>query len=211
MSFDERVTAAQVSDSLDESGLRHQVLDAGIRPLAQGMRAVGPARTVQFAPTIKAGPDPYDDMIEFIDSIRPGEVIVISSGDFGRSAYWGELFSAAAKGRGASGVVCDSFARDRAKVLDLDFPVFCRGTRPIDYRARMRVVATQTPVLCGGVVISPGDVVVAEDDGIVSVPADLREKVSALANARAAKENDVLTDLLAGASLREVWDRYGVL
>ncbi|MFI6321177.1 RraA family protein [Nonomuraea sp. NPDC050556] len=211
MSFDETVTAAQVSDSLDALGRRHQVLDAAIRPLRAGMRAVGLARTVQFAPAEEAGGDPYDDMIAFIDSIRAGDVVVIATGGSGRSAYWGELFSAAAKGRGAVGVLVDSFARDRGKVLDLDFPVFCTGTLPVDYRARMRVVATQRPVSCGGVVIHPGDLVIAEDDGVVAVPQDVEAKVVSLANARAATENDVLADLLAGASLREVWTRYRVL
>ncbi|MFI7687424.1 hypothetical protein ACIBQ6_00050 [Nonomuraea sp. NPDC049655] len=88
----------------------------------------------------------------------------------GRSACWGELFSAAAKGRGAAGVVCDGYVRDRAKILDLDFPVFALGTRPVDYRARMRVAAVQEPVTCGGVLITPGDPVPAEDDGVVAVP-----------------------------------------
>lgn len=209
--LDARVAAAQVSDSLDEAGARGQVLDASIRPLRDGMRAVGRARTVRFAAAEEAGEDPYDDMIEFIDSVRPGEVVVIAAGGSSRSAYWGELFSAAAIGRGAAGLVCDGYARDRAKVLALGFPVFALGTRPIDYRARMRVVATQTPVTCGGVRIAAGDLMVAEDDGIVAVPRHLEPDVVARANARIATESDVLADLLGGAGLREVWQRYRVL
>ncbi|NUR84098.1 MAG: RraA family protein, partial [Nonomuraea sp.] len=138
-------------------------------------------------------------------------VIVVATGGSARSAYWGELFSAAAKGRGAAGMVCDGYARDRAKVLALDFPVFALGTRPIDYRARMRVVAVQEPVTCAGVRVVPGDLVVAEDDGIVAVPGTVEAEVVSAANARARAESDVLTDLLAGASLREVWQRHRIL
>lgn len=205
------VAAAQVSDSLDETGVRGQVLAPAIRPLRPGTRALGRARTVQFAPAESAGEDPYDDMIDFIDSVLPGEVVVIAAGGSDRSACWGELFSAAAKGRGATGVVCDGYARDRAKILALDFPVFALGTRPIDYRAKMRVVAVQETVTCGGVRIAPGDLVLAEDDGIVAVPRAVEAEVVALANGRAAKESDVLADLLAGARLRLVWERYRVL
>jgi regulator of RNase E activity RraA len=136
---------------------------------------------------------------------------VIASGGNPRSAYWGALFSAAAKGRGASGLVCDSYTRDRTKVLALDFPVFCTGTKPVDYRARMCVVAAQEPVLCGGVAIQPGDVVLADDDGVVAVPGDHADSVLDRATARASTESDALADLLAGTTLREVWQRYRVL
>ncbi|MEV0589043.1 RraA family protein [Nonomuraea sp. NPDC050310] len=211
MSFVSSVAAAQVADSLDEAGVRGQVLHPAIRPLRAGMRALGRARTVQFAPAEEAGPDPYDDMIDFIDSVRPGEVVVIAAGGSARSACWGELFSAAAKGRGAAGVVCDGYVRDRAKVLALDFPVFALGTLPVDYRARLRVVAVQQPVTCGGVRIAPGDTVLAEDDGLVAVPRAVEAEVVALANQRAATESTVLAELLAGSGLREVWERHRVL
>ncbi|WP_067480459.1 RraA family protein [Actinomadura hibisca] len=209
--LDPRAAAAQVADSLDAAGARRQVLAAAIRPLREGMRAVGRARTVQFVPVERAGDDPYDDMIDFIDGVRPGEVVVVAAGGSARSACWGELFSAAALGRGAAGLVCDGYARDRAKVLELGFPVFARGTLPIDYRARMRVVAAQEPVECGGARVAPGDLVVAEDDGVVVVPAELEAEVVALANARVTTESDVLSELLGGASLREVWERHRVL
>ncbi|MFF4198320.1 RraA family protein [Nonomuraea sp. NPDC001831] len=209
--LDPGVAAAQLSDSLDETGVRGRVLDPAVRPLRAGMRALGRARTVRFVPAGTAGENPYDDMIDFIDSVLPGEVVVIAAGGSDRSACWGELFSAAAKGRGAAGVVCDGYVRDRGKVLELGFPVFARGTRPIDYRARMRVAAVQEPVTCGGVLVAPGDLVLAEDDGIVSVPRSREAEVASRAEARLATESDVLSDLLGGARLREVWERYRVL
>ncbi|MGW8554703.1 RraA family protein [Streptomyces tubercidicus] len=205
------LASAQIADILDEVNYRGQVMTADVGPLGPGMRTVGRARTVQFAPSEDVGDNPYDDMIDFIDSIERDEVVVIATGCNPATAYWGELFSAAAKGRGAAGVICDSFTRDRSKVLALDFPVFCAGTRPVDYRARMRVVDTQHTVMCAGVRISPGDLVVADDDGIVAVPASIIDDVLPRAESRLRTEGSVLTDLVNGVPLRAVWQRYRVL
>ncbi|MCP2339105.1 RraA family protein [Actinomadura rupiterrae] len=204
-------STAQTSDSLDAAGLREQVVRAPIRPLRPGFRAAGRARTVRFGPAESAGDDPYDDMIDFIDGIRPGELVVVAADGSDRSALWGELFTAAARGHGAAGVVCDGFTRDHDRVLALDLPVFSRGALPVDYRARQRVVAVQEPVTCGGVRIVPGDLVVADDDGVVRVPADREAEVTGLASRRAGTEDRVLSALLDGDSLRDVWERFRVL
>ena len=75
----------------------------------------------------------------------------------------------------------------------------------------MRIKAMRATVVCGGVEVNPGDRVIADADGIVVVPAQHLAKVTELANARAATEKSVLKDLLAGKSVRQVWDAYGVL
>jgi 4-hydroxy-4-methyl-2-oxoglutarate aldolase len=205
------LTTPIVSDSLDVAGLRHQVLDRGLAPLEPGARAIGRAHTVQFAPTESDAPDPYADAMSFIDGLTPGSIAVIATGPDDRTAYWGELFSAAAIGRGAVGTICDGPVRDSPKVRALGYPVFAVGTRPIDFRARMRIVTTSQPVRCGGVLVAEGDLVVADADGIVVVPAAVEGPVLERAAARATAESTVLAELLAGASLREVWDRWHVL
>lgn len=205
------VTAAQLADSLDALDRRHQVLQASVRPVAPGLRAAGPARTLRFVPTEDDSSDPYRDFIDFMDTVEAGEVVVIATGGCDRSAYWGELFSAAAHGRGAVGAVIDGPARDTAAITRLGFPVFATGARPIDYRARMRVDATQVTVDCAGVLISPGDLVVADDDGVVAAPTDVSHQAAAAANARSAGESTVLDELLAGTHLGDVWERYGLL
>ncbi|MFI6346148.1 RraA family protein [Streptomyces sp. NPDC050560] len=215
--LDERVTAAQLSDSLDSLEVRGQVLDGRIRPLRGGSRIVGRARTIRFEPVTRpaaevyADPDPYRPFIEFMDGVRRDEVVVVATGGDERTAYWGELFSAAALGRGAVGLVCDSYTRDRGRVEALGFPVFSLGTRPLDYRGRMRIAGVQEPVVCAGVRVCPGDLVLAEDDGIVVVPAAAEEGAVERANRRAATESTVLRELLSGRTIGEVWDDHGVL
>jgi regulator of RNase E activity RraA len=209
---DERITTAIISDSCDAAGLRHQVLALRLAPVVPGSRAIGRARTVRFAPSLADdSEDPYGDAIDFIDGVRSGQLVVIATDQSDDSAFWGELFSAAALGGGAVGVITDGNLRDTDRIAALGFPAFSRSRRPIDFRARLRIVDVDHPVTVGGVVVAPGDIVMADDDGVVVVPHAHEETVLALARERAARESTVLAELLAGESLRAVWDRHRVL
>lgn len=215
--LDPRVTSAQLSDSLDSIGIRHQAVGGAVRTLRPGQRVAGAARIVRFEPETRPAEtayledNPYDDFIAFMDTVQAGDVIVVATGANPSTAYWGELFSAAALGHGAVGIICDSFTRDRPKIDALGFPVFSTGTRPIDFRARMRITAVQVTVEFEGVTISPGDLVLGDDDGIVVAPAADLDRVIAIANERAATETTVLAELLAGRSIGEVWRQYRTL
>lgn len=210
--LDPRVRSAMISDSLDVLGVRNNAMSVEIRGLRPHMRAVGLAATAQFvADNAYDQNDPYGDAINFLDTLAAGEVAVISTGGQLLSAFWGELFSAAAIGSGAKGVVADGPLRDSEQVVGLDFAAFGIGTRPYDYKGRMRLEATRTPIVCGGVSVNPGDGIIADADGVVVVPSAHLEAVTELANKRAATEKSVLKDLLGGKSVREVWDSYGVL
>ena len=206
-----RLTAAIISDSLDAAGMRGQVMGAHITPVTSGSLAAGRARTVHFEPSEADSDDPYAAAMEFIDSLAPGTLAVIATGEDERSAYWGELFSASAKGHGAVGTVCDGPVRDVAKVRKVGYHLWAPSFRPLDYRARMQVVSMAQVVTCAGVAVSPDDLVFADDDGVVVVPQAVEAEVLARAITRATAESTVLEELLAGASLREVWDRWHVL
>ncbi|MDP9025946.1 MAG: RraA family protein [Actinomycetota bacterium] len=209
---DERLTTAMISDSLDAAGLRSQVLERRLAPLSPGSRAFGRAWTVTFEPSTDDNPsDPYGAAIDFISSIRAGEIAVIGTGESNVTAFWGELFSAAALGAGAAGVVTDGNLRDTDKIVGLGFPAFSPSRRPIDYRARMQVTDTGGAVVLGGVQIRTGDLLLADDDGVVVIPREREDEVLTLARDRAAKESTVLAELLAGETLRAVWDRHGIL
>ena len=108
-------------------------------------------------------------------------------------------------------MVCDGPLRDTEAVVKLGFDVFGASMRPIDYKGRMRVASVGAVVVCGGVEVHPGDAVIADADGVVVVPKIHIDRVFEWANARAQSEKSVLKDLLAGKSVREVWDAYGVL
>lgn len=205
------MTTCMVSDSLDAAGARGQVMGRGISSPVTGARVMGRAATVWFVATDVDSQDPYAEAINFIDSLGAGSVPVIATGEDARTACWGELFSAAARGRGAVGTICDGPIRDMLQIRALGYPVFAAGTRPVDFRARMRIAQSATTIRCAGVTVAQGDLVLADDDEVVVVPANVERQVLALAVARARAEGTVLAELLGGAKLRDVWQRWGVL
>ncbi len=101
--------------------------------------------------------------------------------------------------------------RDVRRIQELEFPVFAAGIKPVDSRGRGRVVAYNVPVRCGGVLVTPGDLVVGDLDGIVTIPAAMVEQVVRLATDKVSRENHSRDELQKGAYLRSVYDKYGVL
>ncbi len=204
-----------VCDVLDSLCLRHQAMHQRLRPLLPDRRScgfVGRARTFRWMDTdYVVKEDPYGLEIEAMDSLRPGDVAVHSTDYAGRNAPWGELMSTIAKRNGCVGCICDSQVRDCNRIIDMAFPVYCAGIRPLDSQGRGRVMAYDVPVTCGEVLVRPGELVFADFDGIVIIPRDVEDKVLSLAAEKASKESMSRKEILAGKTLREVYDKYGVL
>ena len=206
---------AVVCDILDSLGFRHQAMHQRLRPLLPDIRRcgfVGRARTFRWMETdyVVEG-DPYGLEIEAMDSLGPGDVAVHSTDYGSTNAPWGELMSAVAKRNGAVGCVCDSQVRDCVKIIDMGFPVYCAGIRPLDSIGRGRVMAYDVPIRCGEVLVRPRELVFADFDGVVVIPRDVEADVLRLAREKASKESLSRRDLMAGGTLREVFDRFGVL
>lgn len=204
---------AVISDILDSLGYRHQVMSAAIQPVQRDARGVlvGRAATVLFAPQYETVPEPYTTQIAAIDALEPGDVGVLATGGYQGAAYWGELFSNAARARGARGILTDGYHRDTRKILDLGYPVFSIGARPFDISGRATAISYGRPVVCGGVLVKPGDIVFAEIDGIAVIPQEVAAQTVEGAFAKVAKEDRARDDLRAGALLSEVWRKYKVL
>ena len=208
----DKLYVAVISDILDGMGFRDQVLQPGIIPLQPERRPlVGRAATVVIAPQYEVVEQPYTNQIAAIDSLRSGDVVVSGVGGLTDVAVWGELFSNAALARGARGMLTDGCHRDSRMILDLGFPIFSRGARPVDASGRCTVVSYGRPVEVAGVLVHPGDVVFAEIDGIVIVPQQVAEETVERAFAKVAKEDGARADLRSGMLLSEVWTKYRVL
>ena len=202
-----------VCDILDSLGFRNQAMHQRLRPIDPSSCVfAGRARTFRWMETdYVVEHDPYGLEIEAMDSLKQGDVAIHST-DYGcTNAPWGELMSTVAVKRGAVGCVCDSMVRDCQKIIGLGFPVFTRGIRPLDSMGRGRVMAYDVPVRCGDVLVNPGELVFADFDGIVVVPGAVEGHVLELAFQKAGKETVSRLELLQGRSLREVYDKYGVL
>ena len=209
----EKLYVAVISDILDSMGLRNQVLQPGVIPAHPdpSQVLVGRAATVLVGPQYEVVDQPYTNQIAAIDALQPGDVAVSGVGGMTNVAVWGELFSNAAKARGARGFLTDGCHRDTRMVLDLGFPVFSRGPRPVDISGRGTVISIGRPVEVAGGVVHPGDVVFAEVDGVVIVPQNVAEATMSRAFEKVAKEDGAREDLRRGHLLSEVWSRYRVL
>ncbi len=203
---------AAVCDILDELGHRNQAMHQRLRPLLPDIKNcgfVGRARTFDWIETdIILEDNPYGLEIEAMDSLKAGDVVVHSTDYNGTNAPWGELMSTIAKWKGVAGCVCDSQVRDCVKVIEMDFPVYYAGIRPLDSKGRGLVVAYDVPVKCGDVLVNPGDLVYADFDGIVVVPQLIENTVFQMAREKVNSENHSRRELLEGRSLREVYDKY---
>ncbi|MEO9174960.1 MAG: RraA family protein [Gaiellales bacterium] len=169
---------------------RQQVMDSGIRPLWPSIgRAAGPAFTVRCPPG--------DNLMlhAAIHRAPPGSIIVVESGDSDWALAGGNV-CAVAQRNGIVAFVVDGVIRDLAEVRALGFAVFARGVIPIP-GSKQAVEPLDVPVRCGGVNVNPGDIVVADEEGIVVVPASRRAEVLLAARAKVAKE--------AGESL-DAWE-----
>lgn len=206
---------AAVCDILDELGYREQAMHQRLRPLLPDIRNcgfVGRARTVRWMEVdYVVDDDPYGLEIAVVDALRPGDVIVHSTDSAGTNAPWGELLSTVAQRNGAVGCICDSQIRDCVRIIELGFPVYYAGIRPLDSMGRGRVMAYDVPIRCGEVVVRPGELIVADYDGIVVIPRAVEAETLERARDKAGKESQTRRDLLAGKSLREVYNTYGVL
>jgi regulator of RNase E activity RraA len=107
--------------------------------------------------------------------------------------------------------VIDGLVRDVRKIHELGFPVFARGIKPVDSKGRGIVIDYNVPVDCGGVLVSPGDLVFADYDGIIVVPAEVLPEVIRMATEKVEKENGSREELKRGAYLRDVYAKFGVL
>jgi len=208
-----KLYVAVISDILDAIGYRNQVLQPGVMPAQPdpSQILVGRAATLLVGPQYEVVEQPYTNQIAAIDALEPGDVVVSGVGGMTNIAVWGELFSNAAKARGARGFLTDGCHRDTRMVLDLGFPVFSRGPRPVDISGRGTVISIGRPVELAGVVVYPGDVVFAEVDGVVVIPHNLAEETVSRAFEKVAKEDGAREDLRAGRLLSEVWSKYRVL
>jgi regulator of RNase E activity RraA len=204
-----RLYTPVVADVLDTLGYRNQSLHSRIRPLWTEARVAGFAATVQTALAREIAPaHPYAGELAAVDSLTAGDVMVVSETPW---SFWGELLSTAAQFRGCRGIILDGPTRDSVAIRAMGFPVFHVGFHPADSLGRCDVVAHNIPIVSGGVLVYPGDLVLADHDGVVVVPATAAEVALRLAEEKVQGENLVRKALAAGMSTTEAFAKFGIL
>jgi len=184
-------------------------MESRISSLVPGARIVGQAVTIDFVST-KESVAPVV-CYEAIDSSQTGEVLILGAHGYAGCAVWDRLFGVAAQARGISGVVIDGLCRDAGALKEMGLPVFCRGTSPLSIRGRLRASALNAPLLCGGVLVTPGDVICADDDGSAVIhPAEVSQVLQTAEKLRDL-ELELGRDLSSGSTLHDAFAQHGRL
>jgi 4-hydroxy-4-methyl-2-oxoglutarate aldolase len=203
------VYTAALGDVMDRLGHRAQTLPPGIVALADGMRVAGPVFAVEGRD--HDGMDPevcIRRILEMLGSIPAQHVAVYQPGQEG-VAHFGELSATALQTRGCAGVVIDGGCRDVDMIKDIGFPVFARYLTPQDAVSRWEVVDWGHEVEIGGVRVATGDYIVADTDGAIIIPAEIRDEVLERAEAVVQTESTVRTAVQEGMAPLEAYERFG--
>jgi regulator of RNase E activity RraA len=186
------VTCA-VSDCMGRFG----AMTAEMRPLFEPIRMVGTAVTVRTLASDLAAP------FKAIDISEPGDIIVIDTHGSSNTAFWGENMTLSAMNRGVAGAVIDGCCRDVVEIRKLQFPVLCKGIVP-NVASISGYGEVNVPIACAGVSVSPGDLIIIDENGVVVVPRELAEMVLEKTRRLLDDEHLLQDKIRAGATIGEL-------
>lgn len=198
-----------VSDTMERLGFESPALDATIQAILPdpSRKVFGYAFPCRVAPT-----DEYVEittLLEMVDAIPRDAFVIVAADEPIDAALWGGMMSARARARGAVGAAVNGGVRDIAQIAALDFPVFGTGRCIQDIRRRGYMHSYNVTVDCGGRRIAPGDVIFADANGVVAIPADQFDRVLVELLRAFDEESATQRGLVDGNQARDLFDRYG--
>ncbi|RJG40516.1 4-carboxy-4-hydroxy-2-oxoadipate aldolase/oxaloacetate decarboxylase [Mesorhizobium sp. DCY119] len=189
----ETVTAATAHEAMGRKG----ALDSAIKPIRSGMRVLGPAFTCVCPPgdnlTLHAA----------LKLSKPGDVLVCAAAGFTEQGLFGDVMASAAKGKGLAGLVVDGGVRDANDIDRIGFPVFSRSIS-IKGAVKETLGPLNQSIVVGGELVSPGDLIIGDDDGVVVIPAALIAETAEACAEREKKEIRFREALLQGNTTWEM-------
>ena len=196
--------------TVHEASGKKGAVDYAIRPIARGVRICGPAFTVQC--------HPLDNLMlhKALEKAQPGDILVATVGGHYEGGYFGGLMATSAVARKVGGLAIDGTIRDSEELIEMGFPVFCRGFS-IKGTTKSVLGLVNHPVLFGGVLVNPGDLILGDDDGMVVVARGDCQAVLEKSRQRVETENKKTLELRTGVSgvklsgLDKIFEKLGLV
>lgn len=201
--FREHGTGA-VSDAMDLLTLNGGLL--GLARRSGAGVACGPAYTLRYMPVGSGERGPAG---EFVDDVPAGAMVVVANAGRLHCTVWGDILSEVAGRRGVAGTVIDGCCRDLGEIRALGYPLWSRGAYMKSGKNRVRLAAVQEPVSVADTLVRPGDIVCADDAGVLAVPGDRIDEVAEQVERVVRMEERVRADIARGLPLREARQRHG--
>lgn len=196
-----------ISCVISDAMHRENTMKSVIKSRSVNKKIIGPAVTVKLT----AG-DIVDCLVVFKEA-KPGDVIVIDAFGEENTSIWGGLMSGLAKNAGVLGAIIDGSCRDTDEAKMLDFPIYSKVVNPraahTAESGRDYPIKVNVPIVCGGIIVNPGDIVVADEIGIAVIPYDDFDEVYKRAVVQAKNETLSRQDILNGATKDELLKKYG--
>ena len=189
----EGIPTGNIADSNGFAG----VMDSGIRPLERHMTLCGRALTCACV-----GGDNLTIHKAVLEA-KPGDVLVVTCGGYTNAGVFGEMLGICCRARGIAGVVIDGSCRDSNELIDMGFPVYSRGVNP-NGTTKTTCGSVNEKIICGGVWVEPGDIVVGDADGIVVIKQNVAEEVLRKSQEKKAKEESLKAVFASSKSTAEV-------
>jgi len=204
--FDELLPSYSVSCIFADVMYRQNVMHSGIKPAFKA-KIVGQAITVQLS-----GGDLVDPL-KALEMGQPGDVIVVNAGGDTETSVCGGLMGGLAKNRGIRGMVVDGAGRDIDELEDISWPIWTRAITPCGthtmFSQRKEELSINVPIACGGVIVKPGDFIVADTIGVVVVPFERAEEFLTLAAEQADREQKTRVWVSQGKTVEDLLAEFG--
>lgn len=197
------LSTTAVSDALDRLGIAGQA--EGIKPLDRSFRMAGRAFTIRYQPVDVNGGTVGD----YIDDVPPGAVVALDNAGRLDATVWGDLLTTVAHTRGLAGTVIDGVCRDSPRSLELGYPIFSRSSYMRTGKDRVQVAAVGDPITIGQVRVRADDIILADADGVVVVPAERCGEVLAAAEDIDRAERGIRALILQGRRLDQARAEFG--
>ncbi len=192
-----------ISDALDKIGIEGALF--GIKGQTNKKRICGQAFTVHYVPcgAIKG------TVGDFLDEVEAGQVVVIDNSGRCDCTVWGGIMAHVSNHKKLSGTLIDGVCRDISEINKADYAVFSKGTYMRTGKDRVEVDYINKPVSVSGIHVSPGDLIVGDENGAVCIPLEYVEKVYEIAMQIDKAENNIVAETSNGSSLKAAREKYG--